>query len=102
MPDLRTPKAVGDLVESVQGDLDNLVSLIGQAKDLAEALISPTKGLNGLSGFLRGQVTLLGEMTANVQTEVENVRKNMLDDSPLPKVETIVEDGQRVAERVKA
>ena len=102
MPDLRTEAAVAKLVEAATGDLEELVVELTRAKDLAEALVDPCRGMNGLSAFLRGQVVLLGEAISSVQKEAETVRKNMLGESSLPPVEVLVQDGERVAERVKA
>ena len=89
MPDLRTEAAVGKLVEGVQADLTELIDLISRAKDVAEALIDPTKGINGLSGFLRGQSTLLGEMIKNVEDESRAVHKKMLGTDPLPEIKVV-------------
>ena len=102
MPDLRTEAVIAKLVDGVTGDLGDLSIELTRAKDLAEALIEPCRGLNGLSAFLRGQVVLLGEAIANVEKEAETVRKNMLGDGSLPEVQTIVQDGERIAQKVKA
>ena len=101
MPDLRTEAAIGKLVEAIEGDLKELALELKRAKDLAEALVDPARGLNGLAGFLRQQGVQIGEMITSVSDEIATVRKNMLGEGgKLPAVEVVVKDGQRIAERV--
>ena len=101
MPDLRTEVAVAKLVEATIGDIEELVVELTRAKDLAEALVEPCKGLNGLAGFLRQQGIQIGELITNVGTEIATVRKNMLGEGGvLPAVEVVVKDGERIAKRV--
>ena len=89
MPDLRTESAVAKLVEGVEEDLGELGGMIERAKELMDALVEPTRGLNGLAPFLRGQSTLLNEMIENIKGESAAVRKNMLGTNSLPEVEVI-------------
>ena len=49
MPDLRTESAVAKLVEGVEEDLGELGGMIERAKELMDALVEPTRGLNGLA-----------------------------------------------------
>ena len=103
MPDLRTEAAIGKLVEAIEGDLEELALELERAKDLAEALVFPARGLNGLAGFLRQQGVQIGEMITNVGDEIATVRKNMLGEgSGLPAVEVVVKDGKRIAKRVES
>jgi len=89
MPDLRTESAVAKLVEGVESDLGEIRGMIERAKEAMDALIEPTRGLNGLAPFLRGQSTLLHEMISNIEAESASVRKNMLGTSTMPEVEII-------------
>ena len=93
MAEIRLEAAVRSMVDEANVSLDELVAKLTEARDIAQALTRPARGLNGLASYLRGQVNQLDEMIKNTEAEKEAVRKHMLGEGGLPAVEVIVEHG---------
>ena len=76
-PETRTGKLVERLVEAVQKDIEEAVVDLERGLKLLEALVGDTKGVNGLSSFLKGQSQLLEKMIDDIRDESEAVPRKM-------------------------
>lgn len=76
--DTRTGPLVGKLVAAVQEDVGEIVSSLAKAREHMGELEGQTKGINGLSAFLRSQGLALDKMMSDLKDEAQGVEKKML------------------------
>lgn len=94
----RTGPLVGKLVVGVQEDLGEVVGYLQKARESIGQLEGQTKGINGLSSFLKAQGTALDKMMADFGDEATAVEKKLLGS----KVEITHTVDESHAARVKA
>lgn len=75
--DTRTGKLVEQLVEAVQTDLDEAIVDLERGLTILEAMVADTKGVNGLSSFLKAQGNQLEKMIGDIRDESEAVARKM-------------------------
>jgi hypothetical protein len=73
----RTGKLVEQLVEAVQQDLDEVVVHLEHALKASSALVGDTRGVNGLSSFLKAQGQQLEKMIRDIREEAEAVERKL-------------------------
>lgn len=73
----RTGKLVEQLVEAVQEDLDEVIVHLEQALKASGALVGETRGVNGLSSFLKAQGQQLEKMIQDIRDEAEAVERKL-------------------------
>ena len=73
----RTGKLVEQLVEAVQQDLDEVIVHLEQALQASAALVGETRGVNGLSSFLKAQGQQLEKMIQDIREEAEAVERKL-------------------------
>ncbi|MEJ2540754.1 MAG: hypothetical protein P8188_12420 [Gemmatimonadota bacterium] len=73
----RTSKLVEQLVEAVQKDMDDAVVDLEKGLKLLEALVGDTKGVNGLSSFLKAQSQQLAKMIDDIRDESDAVARKL-------------------------
>lgn len=74
----RTGKLVEQLVEAVQQDLDEIIVHLERGLKNVEDLVGDTRGVNGLSSFLKGQGQLLEKMIEDLREESEAVSRKLM------------------------
>ena len=82
MSDTRTGPLVQKLVDAVDEDLDDIVGHLSRGLELMRSLQSDAKGVNGLSGFLKGQGDQLQTMLDHLSAERKDVAGKMLPKRP--------------------
>lgn len=78
MAETRTGPLVQKLVDGLQEDMEEAVSHLEKGLTLYRALEGQTKGVNGLSSFLKSQGQALEKMIADTREEADGVAKKML------------------------
>ena len=78
MSDTRTGPLVGKLVTAVQEDVAEIAGHLEKAREHMGQLEGQTKGINGLSAFLRSQGLALDKMVTDFREEAAGVEKKML------------------------
>lgn len=78
MSDTRTGPAVQKLVDFIQEDLSEAAGHLQQGLDMVRALEGETRGVNGLSAFLKSQGNALEKMVSDMAEEAQSVAKKML------------------------
>ena len=76
--DTRTGPLVGKLVAAVQEDVAEISGHLEKARAVMEQLEGQTRGINGLSSFLRAQGLALDKMMEDFTGESQGVEKKML------------------------
>ena len=76
--DTRTGPLVQKLVAGLQEDLTEAISFLAKGRELIGALEGETRGVNGLSSFLKSQGDALDEMVRKMEEESQEVEKKML------------------------
>lgn len=74
----RTGKLVEQLVEAVQQDLDEIIVHLERGLGNVEDLAGDTRGVNGLSSFLKGQGQFLEKMIEDLREESEAVSRKLM------------------------
>jgi hypothetical protein len=69
---------VGKLVEAVQSDLAEIIGHLLRGREGIGQLEGQTKGINGLSAFLKAQGLALDKMMGDLEDEAADVEKKML------------------------
>jgi ribosomal protein L20 len=69
---------VGKLVSAVQEDISEIQQNLDKAREHMGQLEGQTKGINGLSAFLRAQGLALDKMVSDLKDEAVAVEKKML------------------------
>lgn len=75
--DTRTGKLVEQLVAAVQTDLDEAIVDLERGLTILEAMVADTKGVNGLSSFLKAQSNQLEKMISDIRDESEAVARKL-------------------------
>jgi len=78
MSDTRTGPLVGKLAAAVQEDISEIVGHLLKAREQMGHLEGQTKGINGLSAFLKAQGLALDKMMADLGDEASDVEKKLL------------------------
>lgn len=78
MPETRTGPLVQKLVDGLQEDMEEAVGHLDRGLTMLRALEGETKGVNGLSAFLKAQAQQLDKMISDTREEAEAVAKKML------------------------
>jgi len=99
MSDTRTGPLVGKLSSAVQEDISEIVGHLLKAREQMGELEGQTKGINGLSAFLKAQGTALDKMMGDLEDEAADVEKKLLGGA---RVEITHQVNAEHAERVKA
>lgn len=98
MSETRTGPLVGKLASAVQEDIGEIVGHILKAREQMGQLEGQTKGINGLSAFLKAQGHALDKMMADLEDEALAVEKKLMGS----KVEITHKVDDAHADRVKA
>jgi len=77
-PETRAGPIVIKLVAGLQEDIQEIADLLSKARDLAKALEEVSKGVNGLSGFLKAKGNELENIVTGLREESANVERKML------------------------
>lgn len=78
MSDTRTGPLVQKLVDALQEDIGEVVGYLQKGRDHMKLLEGETKGVNGMSAFLKSQGLALEKMIADLNEEAEGAEKKML------------------------
>jgi len=78
MSETRTGPLVGKLVVAVQEDLAEVVGYLQKAREGIGQLEGQTRGISGLSSFLKAQGIAIDKMVADLGDEATDVEKKML------------------------
>lgn len=96
MSDTRTGPLVQKLVDGVQEDMEEAIGHLEKGLAVIRALEGHTKGVNGLSAFLKAKGTALEQVISDTREESEAVARKMLGAGAPEIVQTV--NGEKVAE----
>lgn len=85
----RTQRQVETLVEAVQADVTDVVTLLVEARDKMHDLRDAVVGLNGMAPLLRGKAQELEKMMADLDEESRAVSRKLLGQSRTEIAQTV-------------
>lgn len=78
MSDTRTGPLVHKLVDALKDDISEVVGYLQKGREQMRLLEGETKGVNGMSAFLKSKGNELDKMIGDLTEEAEGAEKKML------------------------
>lgn len=96
--EIRTAPQVQKLVDAIKDDIAEAVEHLQRGSEVVRKLEGATKGVNGLSAFLKAQGNTLVKMVEDMASEAADVERKMLGTGKEPIVSTV---NEQLSEKVK-
>lgn len=86
MSETRTSPLLRRFVDALQQDMEEGIRHLEEGHAVLQALVDDTRGVNGLSVFLKAQCNQLEKMIADAREEAESVPRKMYGTAPRPQI----------------
>ena len=93
MPDTRTGPLVQKLADGLRDDMAEAVGHFQRGLDMVRSLEAETKGVNGLSSFLKSQANVIAKVISDLDEEAQGVEKK-LTGTTRPEIKTTVDSAK--------